>query len=86
MQSPGVADRLVNVPATHLDIPDGSEMNCDPSELLIDADNPDDSLIFTKVNGRYSCGIIMPIPPRTITPSESACLRAWVFQLAGKEP
>jgi len=102
MESPGVEARLLNQPATHRDILNGSQVNCGCTEammgatppytcppstqLLVDGNNPDNSLILKKVNGTHTCGDKMPIPPRAIDASGIACLRAWVFQIAGKDP
>jgi hypothetical protein len=86
LQTPGVQARLVDVPATHLHIlPESDTYYCDPSELLVDAENPDESLMLTKVIGTHSCGAAMPIKPDTISSDEIVCLRQWIWRLAGKE-
>jgi hypothetical protein len=86
MESPDVATRLVDFPASHTDILDGSVPNCLPGELRVDSANPENSLILRKVYGTQSCGSRMPVAPRTVTPADVECLRAWVYSLAGKEP
>ena len=83
MQSPGVEYRLVDVPAAHTDILDGTEGNCLPGELRIDSANPENSLILTLLLGTRSCGGKMPVAPRTLTADGYQCLRAWVYNLGG---
>jgi hypothetical protein len=83
LESPGLRERLVEVPASHGDILDGTAGLCDPSELLVDSRNPIRSLMLTKELGGHSCGGVMPVAPRTITPAELGCLQQWVFRLAG---
>jgi hypothetical protein len=84
LESPGVKARLVNVPATHLHILDGSQANCDPSELLVDVANPEQSLMLTKVLGTQSCGGLMPVLPRLFSSSDIACYTEWIYRLTGK--
>ncbi len=86
MEAPGLVARLLNVPATHEHILDGSQGNCDPGELLVNVEMPEESLMLTKVLGTHSCGTIMPIPPRTMSSGEIACYREWIYRIAGKEP
>jgi hypothetical protein len=85
LESPGVQARLINVPATHMHILDGSQANCKPGELLVDVATPEAGVMLTKVIGTQSCGGIMPIVPRTMTTDEIACYRQWIYRLAGKE-
>jgi len=101
-ESPGVKERVLNVQAKHTDILDGSQVNCGctPSmpmanppytctpdgALLVDGNNPDNSLILKKVAGTHSCGSKMPVSPRTIDAKGIDCLRKWVFWLADKDP
>lgn len=86
MQSAGVETRLVDVPAAHGDILDGTAANCLPGELRIDSANPERSVILKKIAGTQSCGGTMPIAPRTLTAEGGECLRVWVYRLAGKDP
>jgi hypothetical protein len=86
LQTPGVEGRILNIPASHLHITDGSDAMCVQGELRVDGNNPDNSVILKKINGTQSCGGQMPTPPRTVNDADKACLRAWVFQVAGKDP
>lgn len=51
-------------------------------ELIIDGDNPEDSLLLTKLT-EGSCGNIMPfpLPGFEISEEEIDCIEAWVFAL-----
>lgn len=86
LETAGVEGRIVDVPASHGDILDGTAPNCMAGELRVDTANPENSVILKKVLGTHSCGGKMPVSPRTVTPADVECLRAWVYQLSGKEP
>ncbi len=75
---------LVNMPATHEHILDGTQGNCMAGELRIDGTNPDNSVILKKIYSKQSCGGAMPVLPRTIDDAQRACFRAWVWGLANK--
>jgi len=86
LQSPGVASRLLDAPASHSDLSSDAEaLKCAPGELLVDRTNPDNSLILRKVLGTQSCGMKMPLT-FGLPSSDLDCLREWVFTLAGKDP
>jgi hypothetical protein len=80
------ADRdtaLLNAPATYAGVAD-PEMCPTSPELLIDAANPDASLLLTKLNNTYSCGASMPVTQvEKFTSVELECVTAWVHFVAG---
>jgi hypothetical protein len=86
MESPGVEARLVDVPASHADILDGSDSQCFQGELRVDSANPQRSVLLKKILGTQSCGSKMPISPRSLTTENAECVRQWVYRLAGKDP
>lgn len=77
--SPGVAARLVGVPATYPDVPE-TEGCPDPPELLIDPNNWEASLLWTKLNNTQACGDGMPIPHAVSAFDETqmACVEDWI--------
>jgi len=85
LMSAGVEARLLNVPASHMHILDGSDVNCAAGELRIDGNNPEESLILKKILGRQSCGSNMPVAPRVISANDALCIRSWVYTIAGQE-
>ncbi len=84
LESPNVENRLVNVPATHEHILDGTQTYCKAGELLVNVAIPEESNMLTKVLGTQSCGGIMPVLPRAMTSADIACYRQWIYRLAGK--
>jgi hypothetical protein len=76
LSSPGVAARLIDVPATHGDVADGT--GCMQGQKLVDTANPAASWLLLKINGgQGSCGSAMPIGPGLST-TDKACIQAFV--------
>ena len=48
-----------------------------PPELIIDPNNPDESLFLKKLNGTHTCGQIMP--EEGLSADEIECFRKWVL-------
>jgi hypothetical protein len=82
--SPTRDSDLLDRPATYLGVPAADLPNCpEPPELLIDSQNPEQSLMSTKVYAMYSCGSAMPaIDMDEITDADRQCIRDWVMCLA----
>lgn len=79
LTSEGVGARVLNAPATYADVSDME--NCpDPPELLIDPENPEQSLLLTKLLGTHSCGEAMPVPnpPSALDDDAIECIRSWI--------
>lgn len=68
----GLASRLVGVPG---DLCSG---------FLIDPNNPDQSLMYTKCLATNSCNARMPFSGAKLTTEEEQCLLDWVTELAGE--
>jgi len=81
---PLIAAELIGVPAAY-SVQDRE--NCpNPRELRVDPDNIDESLLLKKLDGRFSCGELMPnveLPEWSTEnrPASLACVRAWLTQL-----
>jgi hypothetical protein len=81
---PQIAADLIGVPAAY-NVADRE--NCpNPRELRVDPDNIENSLVLKKLDGRFSCGELMPnveLPEWTseTRPASLACVRAWLTQL-----
>jgi hypothetical protein len=86
LQTAGAESRVLDVAASHADILDGSDVNCMAGELRVDSANPENSLMLKKVEGRHTCGSKMPVSPRMVDANDIACIRAWVYRAAGKDP
>jgi hypothetical protein len=84
LESANVESRLVNIPATHMHILDGTQANCEAGELLVNVVNPEGSNMLRKVLGTQSCGGLMPVLPRVMSSAEIACYSEWIYNLAGK--
>ena len=69
--SPMLAARLINHPAYG-----------DPTKLLIDSANPDDSALLTKLGSSFPFGSQMPFLSAPLPTREVLCVRNWIrFQL-----
>jgi hypothetical protein len=69
--SPGVAARVVGVPGT----------GC--SGTLASPADPTNSLLYTKLAPKPSCGSQMPLARPPLSEADAACILAWI---AGQEP
>lgn len=79
--SPGVEGRLFGMAATYRNVENMADCPTTP-ELLINPNNPEASLLLTKIFNTHSCGDGMPIPnPPGLPESEQECIRKWVFSV-----
>lgn len=74
--SPGVENRLLNVPAKYENVRDPENCPQEP-ELLLDPNDLEASLMLTKLNGSFACGDPMPqgLPLKA---NEIDCVRQWL--------
>jgi hypothetical protein len=84
LQSPGVLGRLIEVNAM------GDECVSSGRALLVPGE-PDDSLLFLKLQDNPPCGAKMPFALNALSPSELGCVATWIRGLedlpdAGGEP
>ncbi|HEY4105656.1 MAG TPA: hypothetical protein VGM44_17275 [Polyangiaceae bacterium] len=81
--SPGVASRIVNVPAEYAGLDPATMAMCPPTKLnYIDTATPANSWILLKLsNMQNGCGLQMP-ETGTWTNDDKTCLANWMQQLA----
>ncbi|HEX3775884.1 MAG TPA: hypothetical protein VHV51_15535 [Polyangiaceae bacterium] len=81
--SPGLASRIVNVPATYAGLDAATMAMCPPTKLnYIDTANPSNSWIQLKLsNMQNGCGLQMPETGNWTT-ADKTCLANWIQQLA----
>jgi hypothetical protein len=86
LTSSGAGQLLLDKPATYDRVKD--ELNCpDPPELLVDTQNPEQSLLLKKLEGSHACGDRMPLTGTALANDELECLVEWVMGLAaGAQP
>ena len=71
LESPGVAARVVGVPA----------IVC--KGTLANPSDPDNSVIYTKVLETTACGARMPLARPVLSAAETECLRLWIAKQGG---
>lgn len=64
--SPGVASRVVGVPAKAC------------LQTLVDPANPEQSLLYQKLASRPACGAQMPLARPALKPADIACILEWI--------
>ena len=64
--SPGVATRVVGIPAK----------GC--LQLLVDPENPEQSLMYQKLLPKPTCGAQMPLARPALSSADVACLLSWI--------
>jgi hypothetical protein len=64
--SPGVATRLVGVPAKQC------------LQVLVDPQNPEQSLVYQKLLPKPACGAQMPLARPPLSGADVACVLAWI--------
>ena len=64
--SPGVASRVVGVPAKQC------------LQLLVDPQNPEQSLMYQKLLPKPTCGAQMPLARPALSSADMACVLAWI--------
>jgi hypothetical protein len=73
---------LLDRPASYSGVTDASLCPAVP-ELLVDTENPNESLILKKIEGRQECGATEPITQTMLfTATDAECVGDWVFWLA----
>lgn len=76
LASPGVTERLVDVPATYAEVDSGD--TCPSNGRLIDSADPEQSWLLRKITGTHGdCGSVMPAAG-SLTSDERACLESWI--------
>lgn len=84
--APGVEDRLLGVPASYANVSNPEDCPEQP-ELLIDPENPAQSLLLTKIHGTHQCGDGMPVPnPPGLAANDRDCIESWVQQVIANGP
>ena len=73
---------LVNRAATYAGVSDASACPAVP-ELLVDSENPEESLILEKIEGRQSCGLREPMVGE-LADADQQCITDWVLWLANE--
>ena len=76
---PGLAERLVDVPAA-------GPFCAEQGFKLIDSADPDNSLLLLKLSVDAPCGSAMPLGsgPAGLTDNELACMQSYVHDLASR--
>jgi len=64
--SPGVSTRLVGIPAKQC------------LQVLVDPQNPEQSLLYQKLLTRPACGAQMPLARPPLSSADVACVLAWI--------
>ena len=83
LESPGVAARLKDVPAKHIEIVPPSSQ-CPVGDKLIDSANVEQSWILKKLSGQQgTCGEAMPLPGALST-SDLGCMTTWIRCIAAE--
>jgi hypothetical protein len=68
LESPGLAERLLDAPGSAL---------CS-SGRQINLEDPSESLLYTKLSRQPSCGAAMPLGGQAISAANQACVLAWL--------
>ncbi|MGE0321226.1 MAG: hypothetical protein AB7K71_16040 [Polyangiaceae bacterium] len=88
LKSPGVAERLIDVPA-HCSQPDPNDPEacvC-PDRLLIDSQNPEASYLLEKVSQEVpECDDRMPLLTSNLKSRDVECIRSWILEVTGNAP
>lgn len=86
--APGVANRLVGQPASYENVHDLAACPTGEPELLINSENPEQSLLLTKLTGQHACGDAMPIPnpPNALSDEDIDCVRRWIASAIENAP
>lgn len=86
--APGVEERLLNRPASYENVHDPGACPRGQPELLIDTENPEESLLLTKLTGEHACGEAMPTPnpPNELSEQNIDCVRRWIADLVADAP
>lgn len=86
--APGIAGRLLDQPASYENVHDLAACPTSASELLIDSENPEQSLLLTKLTGQHACGDAMPIPnpPNALSDEDIDCVRRWIASVIEGAP
>lgn len=71
--SPNLAARIVNVPGS----------SACSGIVLADPDNPEESLIYRKLESEPPCGVQMPREAEPLTAHERECVAQWLGSLTG---
>jgi len=77
----GRESSLVDQPATYLGVADIYDCPVDDPELIIDSENPSESLILKKIRGTQSCGAAEPIAGM-LSAADEGCIADWVAAVA----
>lgn len=73
LESAGIASRVVGVTA-------------DCGGLLADPDNPEDSVLYTKLDSDPGCGTQMPLGGSELSDAEKSCILSWIAEQSGGSP
>lgn len=79
--SPGLVERLLDVPASYDQVTDNASCPVDSPELLIDSQNPERSLLLTKLEGTHACGEQMPYFDDPLDQNAINCVRTWINEI-----
>ncbi|MCA9630230.1 MAG: hypothetical protein KC766_21315 [Myxococcales bacterium] len=88
LESPDVAQRLIDVPAHCAEAdPNDPEACVCPDRLLVDSQNPDASYLLEKVTQEVpECDDRMPLLTSNLKSRDVECLRTWILEITGNAP
>ncbi len=80
-----VGQMLIGEPADYEIVTDQSSCPTDDPELLIDPEEPSESLILKKINNTHACGQSMPSTGMSLSQDQIDCFTEWVNGVVASE-